>query len=290
VKRAARLLVSLAVLGAACSSNTATTTAAGTTFTAEPGTSVPAGLAAWPREGTGMEDPPVLGLSYYCTGMCTYSTPPGFARVLVYGDGTIVTTEVGREFDEPRSVSLRLYHRPPAGLDGLAAAAQTAGLADGGEAEAGNPSWCADCAHTVFTSRLGGRLTRVSAPCMCTTSAALEGDTAGWRATLRSLEGLLEHLIPAGDGEPLEPAAFVLFVGLATDQPARVEAQGIDLTDFAELPDGSLCGVVPASNPLGAEVTAGSLFGTLVRFGDEVRYVDARPAYPHEHTCADIDF
>ncbi len=108
---------------------------------------------------------------------------------------------------------------------------------------------------------------------------------------MRELQRLLEHLVPPGEGTVLEPGAYVLYVYGASDETAEIEAVGVDLAGFAQLPYGALCGVVPAANPIGAAIIGfGAHFSTPVRFGDEVRSVEARPAFPHEHTCADIDY
>ena len=153
----------------------------------------------------------------------------------------------------------------------------------------GSGTWCADCSAEAFTSRLGGRLARVSTPCLCTDSARLEGGTNARRDTLRSLLGLLDDLTPASQGDPLEPSAYVLWLSMPTDEEADLEAEGVDLAGFVETENGGLCGMVPASNPIGAAIIAAPNIFARVQFGDEVRSAHARPAYPHEHTCADID-
>jgi hypothetical protein len=241
----------------------------------------------WPTQGAGMEDPPVLTVSTLCNGMCVWPTPPGFANVLVYGDGTVLVTRVTGELRE-RAVSLGMYSPSGGVLDGLYAAAEAAGLMAGGESVAGDGSCCADCGTTVFRSRLGPSLTQVSAPCL--SASAADGSAVAQRALLRQVEGVMEQLIPAGEGESLAPTSYVLFVWGVGDHPADLEALGVDLADFVPFHDGSLCGIVPATSPIGGDIVAlGKPAAAWVGFGDEVRGVYARGAYPHEHTCADID-
>jgi hypothetical protein len=247
--------------------------------------------STWPVGGTGVEEPPVLGLYTGC-GLCPVGQAPGFADVLVYGDGTVITSKlILRSLGDPVSVLLRTYRPSEAALAELYVASEAAGLLEVGESVAGDPNWCADCASTLFISRLGGGLSRVSAPCMCTEADSIEGDAAARRDLLRELQRLLEHLVPPGEGSVLEPIAYVLYVWRASDEVAEIEATGVDLAGFVQLGNGSLCGIVPATNPIGAAIVgSGAHFTTWVRFGDETRAVEARPAYPHEHTCADVGY
>jgi hypothetical protein len=247
---------------------------------------------AWLVQGAGIEEPPVLGLYTRCTGMCVVGDPPGFANVLVYGDGTVLTSKrIAQSSGDSVGVLLRTYRPSDAALAELYVVSEAAGLLEVGESVAGDPNWCADCLSTVFISRLGGGLSRVNAPCMCTEADSIEGGAAARRDLLRELQGLLEHLVPPGEGTVLEPGAYVLYVYRASDEVAEIEATGVDLAGFVQLAYGSLCGVVPATNPTGAAIVgSGERFTTWVRFGDEVRAVEARPAYPHEHTCADMDY
>jgi hypothetical protein len=264
----------------------------------EPDTSTGAGAtvtsgdagSSWPALGGGVQQPPVLVLSSHCTGMCLWADPPGFADVLVYGDGTVVTSTLIAPSGGSRAVELREYHPSAAALAALYDAAVATGLLVEGTSVVGDSGWCADCPDTVFLSRLGDGPSRVSAPCMCTESATIEGDSAPRRNALRALQDLMNDLVPNGEGTVLEPSSYVLFVYGVGDHQADLEAAGVDLATFAPFSDSSLCGMVPMANPLGAAIIgSGVHYATWVQFGNEVRAVYARPAYPHEHTCADID-
>ena len=116
--------------------------------------------STWPVGGTGVEEPPVLGLYTGC-GMCPVGQAPGFADVLVYGDGTVITSKlILRSLGDPVSVLLRTYRPSEAALAELYVASEAAGLLEVGESVAGDPNWCADCASTLFISRLGDGLSR----------------------------------------------------------------------------------------------------------------------------------
>jgi hypothetical protein len=234
----------------------------------------------------------MLVYSWECTGSCSWDPPSGFASVLVYGDRTVVVTDVTTGGSEPRTVTLRAWRPSEGVLDELYVAVDRAGLLQGGRSEVGSELSCADCSRLVFTSRLGGRLTRVSAPCMCSWD---DPEFSQQRAALRELADLLDSLREDAaayrEGERLEPSAYVLFVWGSADHPADLVARGVDLSQFVQLENGPLCGLVPAANPIGAAIVAfDPYFRLSVGFGDEVRIAQARPAYPHEHTCADIDY
>jgi hypothetical protein len=287
-----RLAVGLIAVGGLVMAACTTAGEAGTSSVAATTLTTVVVPSTWPVEGTGVEGSPVLGVYTACTSMCAFADPPGLADVLVYGDGTVITSKrILRSSGDPVGVLLRTYRPSEAALADLYVAVGDAGLLEVGESVAGDSNWCADCASTVFISRLGGGLSRVNAPCMCTEADSIEGDAAAHRDLLREVQRLLGHLVPHGEGTVLEPTAYVLYVYGVSDQTAEIEATGLDLADFAELEYGALCGIVPATNPIGAAVVgSGARFSTPVRFGDEVRAVEARPAYPHEHSCADVDF
>ena len=170
-RTAPSLLLALALVVAACDGSaadttmpitapaTSTTSTSSTTTSTTTSTTVPSG---WPDLVVGADDPPVLVLTSVCYGECMWSFPAGFTLASVYGDGTVVATDVDWTPDGV-IYTVTGYQATPDQLDGLYALADEAGLVDGECGRVGDHRG-GDGGGAVFASRLGRDLILVEAP------------------------------------------------------------------------------------------------------------------------------
>jgi len=274
------------------STQTPTTRPASSSSSTSSSTSAP---DSGPSSGSGEESPPVLVLASSCYGMCIWNLGPGGSELALYEDGTFITTDVTWERGLERieiTITLNRGRFDTEDLADIYEWAGDAGLVGGDSGSVGNLSRFADGGGRVFASRLGGVLQVVEAPHLYGESSidhdALNEAERERRAALYELQVGVRRLADAQDTEPVPVMGYVVLAYHRTSLDTGVRARSIDVATFTRTPSYVRCAILPPDNEIAAQLATWS-GAAPTRTANGRWSLAARPSYPHEHTCSEVD-
>lgn len=240
------------------------------------------------------DDPaaPVLQVTSVCYGGCASVSVLGLPDAVLYGDGRVVRST--RQLPDPRP-ALTTGGVSTERVAELVALAEQGGLTGGGRSLLPRPENVADGGGDVLTARLGGEVTTVESPFAYDSplgpgpepgSDEPGSDQTAQRTLLRRLAEALrgtsgttpypgDRVVLRAEPSPYETA----------DAPAWTGPRLADLP----VEDGARCAVLTGEPARGAlAAVAQDAFPGVYTEGGGALLVQARPALPHEDTCADV--